>query len=330
MGKGSAMTALVQAGTGSQVRIERRGRVVLATLDNPPHALISAPMVAELLALVETAENDPGVGAVVLTGSHPDRFIAHYDIAELQRLAASAPKLSAGVAEAAVRCVEVAGTVPGATSLLRLTPAKGIVQLKELQRPLIKMGQSGVVYIAALNGEAFGNGCEVALACDIRLMSDQAGGIGQPELLLGFPPGAGGTQRLARLIGRARALEMVLEGRPISPEEAERIGLVHRVVPADRLLDEAMTVATRLARRSKGAVALAKRAILEGGSLPLDEGLRMEQAAFVACLPRSEAAAAMAAYVGDFESTGALPGFDGEKRRLLLEGEYVDFSKQIR
>jgi enoyl-CoA hydratase/carnithine racemase len=310
-----------------QIRIERQGRVVVATLDNPPHALISAPMIAELLALVESAEADPDVGAVVLTGAHPDRFIAHYDIAELMELGASAPELSPRAAAFAVRSVGLVDALPGVRALLPYTPAKGIKELRDLQAPLVRMGRSGVVYVAAINGQAFGNGCEVALACDVRLMADSAVGIGQPELLLGFPPGAGGTQRLARLIGRARALELVLEGRPVSPAEAEQIGLIHRVVRADRLLEEAIATATRLARRPKLAVGLAKRAILEGGSLPLEQGLEMEQAAFVATLPRAEAAGAMAAYVRDFERTGVLPGFEPETRARLLEGTYVDFAK---
>ena len=148
-----------------------------------------------------------------------------------------------------------------------------MVDLHAFHATLNRLGASGAVWIAAINGAAMGGGCELSLACDLRLIS--AGGIlGQPEILLGFPPGGGGTQRLSRLIGRARALEIILEGRPVEAEEALEIGMVHRVVEPDELLAVAVETAERLARRSKAAVGGVKRAVLEGGSMSLEAGLR--------------------------------------------------------
>ncbi|HSW11805.1 MAG TPA: enoyl-CoA hydratase/isomerase family protein [Solimonas sp.] len=307
-----------------QIHIERRGRILLATLDNPPHALMSATMVAELGALVDQAEGDEGIGAVVLTGAHPERFIAHYDVAELLQLGRSAPAISEAIAKFGISALSALEKVPGSGSLLDRTPAAGLAQLRGFHDTLSRIGRSGAVFIAAINGIALGGGCELALSCDLRLISDD-GQLGQPELLLGIPPGGGGTQRLARLIGRGRALELVLEGRPVPADEAERIGLVHRVLPRGQLLDEALATADRLSRRSKAVVAATKRAVLEGGSLPLEMGLKMEQAAFVMALGLKPTQRAMQAYVDELQRSGRLPAADPQIQQRLLDGRFVDF-----
>ena len=312
---------------GEQVRTERDGRVLFATLDNPPHALMTRTMVEELDALVAEAESDSGIGAVVITGVHPQRFLAHYDVAELLELSRGAPSVSPRQAGASVRAVGALEHLPGSRVALSRTPAAGVVELRRFHEMLSRMGRCGAVFIAALNGSAQGGGCELALACDLRLMADGPYLIGQPEILLGFPPGGGGTQRLARLIGRARALELVLEGRPLDPREAEAIGLVHRVVPENRLLDDARETAARLARRPKAAVAATKRAVLEGGSLSLEDGLRVEQAAFMAALGSEPARRAMEAYVAHIEEAGELPAYDPEAREQLLDGTFVDLTQ---
>lgn len=311
---------------GQQVRTERDGRVVTATLENPPHALMTRQMVAELGTLVQELDEDPSVGAVVLTGGHPERFLAHYDVRELLAAGEGAPAVSARQAQIGIRAVEALTRLPASSRALHRTPASGILELRAFHEPLLRMGRSGVVFIAALNGSAMGGGCELALACDLRLMADGPHMIGQPEILLGFPPGGGGTQRLARLIGRARALELVLEGGSLEPAEAAQIGLVNRVVPAGGLLEEAQAIAARLARRPKEAVAATKRSVLEGGSLSLEAGLRVEQAAFMSTLASGSARRAMNAYVDHLERTGELPAYDAEARERLLDGTFVDFA----
>ena len=200
-----------------------------------------------------------------------------------------------------------------------------MVDLHAFHATLNRLGASGAVWIAAINGAAMGGGCELSLACDLRLIS--AGGIlGQPEILLGFPPGGGGTQRLSRLIGRARALEIILEGRPVEAEEALEIGMVHRVVEPEELLAAAVETAERLARRPKAAVGGVKRAVLEGGSMPLEAGLRLEQSEFLATLGSDPARRAMAAYVEHIERTGELPAYDEDARERLLDGTFVDMN----
>ena len=159
-----------------------------------------------------------------------------------------------------------------------------MLALERFHELLLRINRVGATFIAAIDGSALGGGCELSLACDLRYMADGEFLIGQPEILLGIIPGGGGTQRLARLLGSGRALELVLEGSALSPAEALAAGLVNRVLPLDRLLDEAVETAQRLARRARIAVAAAKRAVYEGGSATLAHGLHVEQAGFMATL----------------------------------------------
>jgi enoyl-CoA hydratase len=308
-----------------QIHVEQRGRVLLATLDNPPHALMGAGMVAELDQLVGRATDDDSIGAVVLTGAHPERFIAHYDVRELLALARSAPSLPESLAKASIGAIGALERIPGSGAVLERTPAAGLSQLRGFHDTMSGIGRSGAVFIAAINGVALGGGCELSLACDLRLISDD-GVIGQPEILLGITPGGGGTQRLARLIGRGRALELVLEGRPVPAEEAERIGLVHRVLPRASLLGEALATAERLARRPKPVVAACKRAVLEGGNLPLEMGLKMEQAAFVSSLGHKSTQRAMEAYIAEMKSSGDVAAANPAMRDRLMDGTFIDFN----
>jgi enoyl-CoA hydratase len=310
-----------------QVRTERDGRVVVATLQNPPHALMTREMIVELDALVREADADPGIGAVVLTGAHESRFLAPSDVAELLEAARRAPSLSARQAAVGIRTVSALGRLPGSGAAVSRTPAAGIIELRRFHEMLLGMQRSGAVFIAAINGSALGGGCELSLACDLRLMADGPFLIGQPEILFGFPPGGGGTQRLPRLIGGAKALELILEGRPVEPAEAERIGLVNRVLAAAQLLDEARATAARLSRRSKAAVAASKRAVLEGSSLPLEAGLRFEQSQFMAALGSEPAKRLMEAYVARLEATGEVPAYDPEAREEMIEGTFADFGQ---
>src|SRR5919204_450474 len=144
-----------------------------------------------------------------------------------------------------------------------------------MNAPMVRMDK---VFIAAINGMATGGGCELTLACDIRIMAEGDFLIGLPETSVGIIPGAGGTQRMARALGPAKAIELILEARPLPPDEALEVGLVHRLARPERLLEEAQATATRLARRSPASVAAAKRAVYEGGSMPLPAGLQLERA----------------------------------------------------
>jgi enoyl-CoA hydratase len=306
-----------------EVRVEQRGRVLVATLDNPPHGLLDAGSLDGLEELVARAGSDPGVGAAVLTGSHPERFVAHYDVGDILEGTRGSPAVGRRAASASLRAVGALRRVPPVEDALSRTQVAGLVTLERFHEILLGMNRCDAVFVAALNGSAMGGGCELALSCDVRLMADGDFGIGQPEILFAFPPGGGGTQRLARLLGSARALRLVLDGGPLSPAEAAEVGVVDEVVPAGEVLDRAVAVAERLGARPKHAIGACKRAVYEGGSLPLPEGLRLERAEFLAAAGTAEAEEAMAAYVRGLDETGELPGYDpGVMERALDSGRF--------
>jgi enoyl-CoA hydratase len=310
---------------GQYIQTENRGRVVVAKLSNPPHALLTRGMAHELDTLVRQADTDENVGVVILTGTHPTRFLAHYDVSELLADAKKAPPLSRARAKQILSIVGGLSAIPGVRALLAKTPAVGVVNLLAFHDILLRMGRSGAIFIAAINGQTAGGGLELSLACDLRYLSDR-GELAQPEVLLGIIPGGGGTQRLARLIGRARALELMLTGRGITPDEAMELGLVTAVFPHEQLLESVIAVAEKLSRRFKPAVAELKQAVLDGGSMSLDKGLRTENAGFLATLGMAKAQRAMAGYVAHTEETGELPAGDPDARRKLEEGTFIDFN----
>ena len=150
--------------------------------------------------------------------------------------------------------------------------------------------------VAAVNGYALGGGAELALACDVRLMA-RGGEIGFPEIRLGFFPGAGGTQRLTRLVGPARALRLMMEGRRLGADEARALGLVDEVVPADLLPRTALDVAERLAAGPTRAIGLLKRCVYQGYGRPLEEGLALEADAVSELIRTSDAREGMDAFL---------------------------------
>jgi enoyl-CoA hydratase len=302
-----------------EVRVEQRGRVLLATLANPPHGLMDAAIVDGLDSVVERAESDPGAAAVVLTGAHPERFVAHYDVRELLEGARAGPAVSRTVAKGSLRVTGALRRVAAVERALARTPAAGLLAVERFHEILLRMNRCGAVFVTALNGSAMGGGCELALACDARIMAEGPYLIGQPEILFAFPPGGGGTQRLARLLGSARALRLVLDGGPLDPARALEIGLIDELAPADSLLDRALALAERWGRRSKIAIAACKRAVYEGGSLPLPAGLRLERAEFLAAIGTQEAREAMEAYLDAAAGAGALPLYDPAARESALE-----------
>jgi enoyl-CoA hydratase len=224
------------------VTLDRRDDgVVVVRLDRPPANALSKALLDELAAHVAELAADPP-GAVIVWGGERI-FAAGADIGEF-----------AGPDEAR----EIGARFRTALDALAALPR---------------------VTVAAIAGYALGGGCELALACDLRIAADTAK-IGQPEILLGIIPGGGGTQRLARLIGPSAAKKLILTGQHVDAEEALRLGLVDRVVPAASLLDETLALASSLARGPLAAHALAKRAIDEGYDRSLADGLTLEQQLF--------------------------------------------------
>ena len=228
--------------------IERANRVAIVTLTNPPYNFLRQGMIHELALAFEAFAHDETIGSVVLTGGVPGYFVAH---ADLDVVAATSPDNPAAR--------------PG---------------LALWHRTFDAVQHSPRVVIAAINGQAGGGGCELALACDFRFIARGAR-IGLLESQLGILPGAGGSQRLTRLVGPARALELLLEGRLCEADEAVAIGLCHRACAPERLLDEAVRYGERLASRSPAAVRGIKRCVWEGGAMDFATGLRLETEEFL-------------------------------------------------
>lgn len=248
----------------SEITVASHGRVALVTLTNPPRGYFDNDGVVALHGVLDRLERDAGVGALVFTGGLPGVFIRHYDVAEIRKyqdiLKAKGPLPAAA---------------PDAPTIFRLFD-----RLEQGSRPAI----------AAINGLCMGGGFEFALACDLRVIEDGPHAIGLPEIRIGIFPGAGGTQRLPRLIGEARTLDLILRGRVLPPREALSWGLVHEVVSTD-VVGRALAIGAELATRAPQALAAIKRLVRTAHDRPLAEGLADEARTFARLLidePASE------------------------------------------
>ncbi len=265
----------------ASLQLEPKGTTLVVRFDNAPSDLLDRQVFADLDGLTRRLAHDDRFRAVILTGPRPTVFAPHYDLAEIadgaEQLGMTTPYPAARVG---ISAVAAASKVPGVERLLSRTPAAGLVEILATHRTLARFGRLPQVVIAAIGGDALGGGCEVALACDLRIMADGAFLIGLPEISAGIPPGAGGTIRLAQAVGASRAAAIMLRARPLDPGEALAAGLVDQVVPAEELLDEARRIADRVAGWNPTAVRSMKRTIaaIAGSSKPY----RVEAAGFVA------------------------------------------------
>jgi enoyl-CoA hydratase len=242
------------------VLLERRGRVALVQL-NRPQALnaLNSQLMNEVTQLLAELDTDPDVGAIVLTGSER-AFAAGADIKEMQ---------SKSFAD---------------------------VFSGDLFAPWDSLSRLRTPLIAAVAGYALGGGCELAMLCDVLLAADTAV-FGQPEVKLGVIPGIGGSQRLTRAIGKAKAMEMCLTGRTMDAAEAERAGLVSRIVPAAQLLDEAWSVAGTIAGMSKPVTAMVKEVVNKAFETTLTEGVAFERRVFHSAFALDDQTEGMSAFV---------------------------------
>ena len=207
--------------------------------------------------------------------------------------------------------------------LAERTPLAAVFELYRIHDLFLSMNRSEKVFIAAINGPATGGGCETSLACDLRVMADADIAIGLPEMTLDFNPGAGGTQRLPRLVGVGRGLAMMLEGRTLSPREALDYGLVQAVVPPEQVEDAAVRIGERLARRSPEAIRSLKRAVYEGSSRPLHRGLAEERKWFMVSSATESSKEKMAAMTRQVEVDGRSPWVTSESLEPWQEGTAV-------
>jgi enoyl-CoA hydratase len=308
-----------------QFETERRGRVLVVRIDHPPHNFMTAEMVGELERLFRSIERDRSVGTVVITGKPEGLYITHYDVAEIlasvERAGVAAPPWLTGVL---LRIAGIVRGIPVLRDLAGRTPLAAIFELYRIHDLFLSMNRSDKVFIAAINGPATGGGCEISIACDLRVMADADISIGLPEMTLDFNPGAGGTQRLPRLVGVGRALAMMLEGRTLSPREALDYGLVQAVVPSEQVEEAAVHIGERLARRSPEAIRSLKRAVYGGGSLPLDRGLAEERKWFMVSSATESSKEKMAAMTRQVEADGSSPWIRPETLEPWQQGTAVD------
>ncbi|HKH23532.1 MAG TPA: enoyl-CoA hydratase/isomerase family protein [Solirubrobacterales bacterium] len=300
---------------------ERRGRVLVVRIDHPPHNFMTAEMVRELSDLVGSLDGDRSVGAVVITGKPDDLYITHYDVGEIlasvERAGIAAPPWLTAVV---LRIAGAIRRIPGLRDAAERTPLAAVFELYRIHDLFLTMNRSDKVFVAAINGPATGGGCEISLACDIRYMANTEIAIGLPEMTVDFNPGAGGTQRLPRLLGTGRAMEMMLEGRTLSPREALDVGLVQAVVPPEQVKEAAIRTAERLARRSPEAIRSLKRAVYEGGSKGLARGLAEERKWFMVSSATEASKRKMAAMKREVEAERSSPWIDSERLRSWQEG----------
>lgn len=292
------------------IDVDQRGRVLVARIDGGRRAEFTREIAADLSELVTRATEDDDVGAVVLTGIHKTRFIGHAEVMWLKELGAAGPTIGRRAASAVLRATGAWRRTPGVRRLIERSPLGDAAGYLSFHETMLRMNTSGAAFVAALNGSALGAGSELALACDYRFMAAGDYVIGQPEILLGFPPGGGGTQRLSRLVGTQRAITMMLEGAGLDPQSAAQIGYIDEVVDPDNLIERAVEHADRLARRVKRAVAAVKRSAYLGGSQTLEHGLHLERAEFLSSIGQPGAQRAMAAYIEQTDVLDDLPAYD--------------------
>ena len=224
------------------VKTSLEERVATLTIDHPPVNALNQPTLVELNAAVDEVIADPNVKAVVITGAGQLAFVAGADITEFAKI------------ETADQARSVSTNVHAIYNKIERSP-----------KP----------FIAAINGVALGGGLELAMACHMRIIGDRAK-VGQPEINLGIIPGWGGTQRLPRLVGPAKALELILTGDSITAQEAYRLNLVNKVVPGGEVLKTARDLAKKISQKGGLAVQSALQAVVQGWQQPLEAGLAIE------------------------------------------------------
>jgi enoyl-CoA hydratase len=239
-------------GEWQNIRTEVADKIAVLTIDHPPVNSFNRQVVTELNEAIDELLADDEVKAIVIIGGGTNAFVAGADIPEIKGLLDQ--------------------------------PEEGYTAAREFiergQAVHLKIEKATKPVIAAINGFCLGGGLELAMSCHMRICSDRAR-LGQPEINLGIIPGWGGTQRLARIIGKGKAIELILTGDMITAQEAYRLGLVNKVVPAGAVLKEAQGLARKIVSKSKFPIAAGLRAITEGLAVSIEEGLRIEADQFV-------------------------------------------------
>ena len=247
----------------NNILLEEKGQIAVLTI-NRPKALnaLSTETIADLNSCLDYLETCEDLRVVIVTGSGEKSFVAGADIAEMSQK----------------------------------TPAEALTYAFAAKKAMDRIENLPFVTIAAVNGFALGGGCELSMCCDIRIAAENAV-FGQPETGLGITPGFGGTQRLARLVGKGRAKELIFTASNIKVDEAYRIGLVNKVVPKEELMEAATKMAEKIAGNAPFAISQSKAAINSGLDMSISDGVKLEAQAFAACFSTADQKEGMQAFL---------------------------------
>ena len=251
------------------LRIVDEGQIVTCYLSNPPTHTLTAEGVIEIHKFLDIMEAKKDLRVLAFTGDGDEVFIKHYEVGEL--------------AETAEK------------NLNKTQVNSDPKELHGFHRMLLRLRDLDAIVVAGINGNTAGGGCEFSLGCDLRIMSDGDYKIGLPETSVGILPGGGGTQRLARLIGASRALDLILHARLLTPHEAESFGIINKIIPHKNFHEGLNHYCQDLANRAPIALSQVKKIIHKGLDMTLEEGLLLEQKAFDITMNSEDAAQAMRA-----------------------------------
>ena len=268
------------------LKIEDNGNYIICYLSNPPSHTLTSSGVSEIHSFLDIVEKRDDLRVLAFTGEGRDVFIKHYEVGELAN-----------------------------TAEKNLETKKNKQDPKELHAfhtMLLRLRDLKAIVVAGINGNTAGGGCEFSLGCDLRIMSKGDFLIGLPETSVGILPGGGGTQRLSRLIGISRALDLILHAKLLTPEEAHNLGIINKLIPADNFKHELTSYCEDLATRAPIALQQVKKIIHQGMEMTLEEGLLIEQKAFDVTMNSRDAARAMRALLNTQENIEDVSDFKWE------------------
>lgn len=272
--------------TFNHLRIEDKGHYMICYLSNPPSHTLTSSGVAEVHKFLDLVEKNNDLRVLAFTGEGEDVFIKHYEVGEL--------------ANSAEKNIE--------SNLTQKDPT----ELHAFHKMLLRLKNLDAIVIAGINGNTAGGGCEFSLGCDLRIMSEGEYFIGLPETSVGILPGGGGTQRLSRLIGSSRALDLILHAKLLSPAEAYNLGVINKLIPKDKFEEELDLYCQDLANRAPIALSQVKKIIHQGLEMPLEESLLLEQKAFDVTMNSKDAARAMRSLLNSQENIEDVEEFNWE------------------
>ena len=260
----------------NHLRIEDNGQYIICYLSNPPNHTLTSSGVAEIHKFLDLMEKRKDLRVLAFTGEGEGVFIKHYEVGEL-----------ADSAEKNLESEEI---------------KKDTKELHAFHKMLLRLRDLEAIVVAGINGNTAGGGCEFALGCDLRIMSEGGYLIGLPETSVGILPGGGGTQRLSRLIGSSRALDLILHAKLITSAEAHNLGIINKLIPEEKFANELESYCKDLANRAPIALNQVKKIIHQGLEMTLEESLLLEQKAFDITMNSKDAARAMRSLLNSQEN----------------------------